>query len=206
MPGLIFRQASKIESCARQLISRSVSGSVIESMWLVCPARLKRKSCPSKQAGKLRRCRTSAITISSFFSTPARLRRLPPCCGKRLSTMVTLAPSRRSARARFEPMKPRPPVMRTFFPPKVWRCCEAALMRQAGWRATARTARPPAPCGRRAPCGRGPNTNVRKPSWRRTWLPPVRDTSAHRSPAPRRLRRVQMAEQSPGAAAGVEPG
>mgnify|MGYP003693856247 CR=1 FL=1 len=38
---VVLRQASSIDSCARQLISRSVYGSRMLSMWLTCPARLK---------------------------------------------------------------------------------------------------------------------------------------------------------------------
>jgi len=40
--GLWWRQASSIESWLVALIARSVKGSRIESMWLTCPARLKR--------------------------------------------------------------------------------------------------------------------------------------------------------------------
>jgi len=87
-------------------------------MWLVCPARLKRKSCPRTKTGRLWWSRTSEMLTRTFDSMPARLRRLPPYSGMRLSMIVTSAPWRTSARARFEPMKPSPPVMRTRFPVK----------------------------------------------------------------------------------------
>src|ERR1039458_5995849 len=44
------------------------------------------------------------------------LNRLPPYSGIRLSTSKTLAFSPTSRRARLEPIKPRPPVIRMFFP------------------------------------------------------------------------------------------
>ncbi len=44
--GLCQRQASSRESWLRQLISRSVQGSRMLSMWLTWPARLKTTSCP----------------------------------------------------------------------------------------------------------------------------------------------------------------
>src|SRR5882724_1796495 len=108
-------------NCARPLISRSVCGSLIESMWLVWPARLKRKSCPRTSCGSRDQSRTSATCTRTRPATPARLRRLPPYSGMRLSTMLTRAPRRTSARARLDPMKPRPPVMSTRLPAKARR-------------------------------------------------------------------------------------
>src|SRR6267143_6414720 len=57
--------------------------------------------------------RTSEMLTRTRFSRPAVLNKLPPYSGTRLSTRVTLAPKSSRRRARFEPMKPRPPVMRT---------------------------------------------------------------------------------------------
>ena len=51
--------------------------------------------------------------IVSRSRRSATLCRLPPYWGIRLSASVTSAPSVSSRRARFEPMKPRPPVMST---------------------------------------------------------------------------------------------
>src|SRR5436309_536719 len=47
-------------------------------------------------------------------SIPSMLNRLPPYSGIRLSTSVTSAWCSASRRARFEPRKPRPPVIKTF--------------------------------------------------------------------------------------------
>src|SRR5512136_397987 len=41
------------------------------------------------------------------------LKRLPPCLGSMLSTIVTRAPSLTSSIARLLPIKPNPPVIRT---------------------------------------------------------------------------------------------
>ena len=46
------------------------------------------------------------------------LKRFPPYSGIMASTSVTLAPSLTSRMARFEPMKPRPPVINTRAPAK----------------------------------------------------------------------------------------
>src|SRR5215469_1825785 len=39
-------------NCTAQLMARSSSGADIESKWLVCAAKLKRKSCPDKRCRK----------------------------------------------------------------------------------------------------------------------------------------------------------
>src|SRR6266850_2187986 len=51
--------------------------------------------------------------------TPTMLNKLPPYSGMRLSTSVTCAPNSTRRRARLEPIKPSPPVMRMFRPSKV---------------------------------------------------------------------------------------
>src|SRR5262249_51725423 len=53
------------------------------------------------------------------------LKRFPPYSGTRLSTRTTRAPAPTKRCARTEPIKPRPPVMRTFLPAKCW--CESML-------------------------------------------------------------------------------
>ena len=49
MAAFAWRHASRIASWLRQLMSRSVNGSRIESMWLTCPARLKIRCCPRRR-------------------------------------------------------------------------------------------------------------------------------------------------------------
>jgi hypothetical protein len=59
--GLLCRHDSRIESWLRQLMSRSVTGSRIESMWLTWPARLKSMSWPCTRWSMAERSRTSAM-------------------------------------------------------------------------------------------------------------------------------------------------
>src|SRR5437867_11012155 len=47
------------------------------------------------------------------------LKRFPPYSGMRLSINVTFAPKSTRRRARFDPIRPTPPVMRTLAPEKV---------------------------------------------------------------------------------------
>src|ERR671934_1174692 len=65
--------------------------------------------------------RSSPSTISSSFASSARFARLPV---EKLSSTRTSSPRSTSARARLEPMKPPPPVTRTF----------TARRRRGSWR------------------------------------------------------------------------
>ena len=71
--GLCRRQASSIDSCARQLISRSVYGSRMLSMWLTCPARLKITSRSCTSVVHRRSSRTSATLTRTRSSMPCEV-------------------------------------------------------------------------------------------------------------------------------------
>ena len=114
--GLFFLHASRMESWLRQLMSRSVYGSRIESMWLTWPARLKMKSLPRTRWSIELSSRTSAILTRTLSSMPEMLNRLPPYCGISESTSVSSAQCPASAWARLLPMNPSPPVIRTRLP------------------------------------------------------------------------------------------
>ena len=63
---------------------------------------------------------TSEIYNFTSFLIGSRLNRLPPYSGIKLSIIVTFASSSTSLIAKFEPIKPAPPVIKTFFPLKFW--------------------------------------------------------------------------------------
>ena len=61
----------------------------------------------------IRRLRTDPVSDELVLEI---LKRLPPYSGIRLSTRVTFAANETRVRARDEPIKPSPPVMRTTLP------------------------------------------------------------------------------------------
>ena len=79
--GLNLRHASRIDSWLRQLISRSVCGSLMLSMWLTCPARLKMTSRSRTRWFIVLSWRTSAMLTRTLSAMPSILKKFAPESG-----------------------------------------------------------------------------------------------------------------------------
>src|SRR3990167_1535160 len=100
-------------NCAAQLMSRSSRGFVMLSMCERVPARLKIISKSPTIFSSILWLRISAIFTFTLFFIGKILNLLPPKSGRSESSTVILVPSSASFNARLEPMKPKPPVIKT---------------------------------------------------------------------------------------------
>src|SRR5689334_9031412 len=99
-----------------------------------CAARWKTTSRPATRRSIASASRTSQRSISTASRISRTLASLPPYPSIMASQSVTRAPCSTSRRARFDPMKPSPPVTRTRAPERVLIARGTIALRPAGGR------------------------------------------------------------------------